>query len=91
MCGVNEIFGCIKIVISGFGSLSKTSKPAKATFPESKAFIKATSSITPPRAQFTIPPPSFKISNYFSPMIYPSCAGTGNVIKSASLNKDSND
>ena len=63
MCGVKEIFGCIKMVSSGFGSLSKTSYPAKDTFPESNAFIKATSSITPPRAQFTIPTPSFIVAN----------------------------
>ena len=40
--------------MAGLGSSSKVSNPAKANFPLSKAFKSATSSITPPRAAFTI-------------------------------------
>ena len=45
ICGVNEIFGCINIWISGVGSFSKTSKPANKTLLLSKASTNATSSV----------------------------------------------
>ena len=91
ICGVNEIFGCIKILISGVGSFSKTSKPANNTLSSSKASTKATSSITPPRAQLIIPTFYFIICNSSLPITYPSWAGTCNVIKSECLITSSKD
>src|SRR5690606_26738118 len=40
--GVREIFGCMRIFISGVGSDSYTSNPAKETLPPSRASIRAT-------------------------------------------------
>jgi hypothetical protein len=62
---------------------SKTSKPAN-NFSLSKAFTKATSSITPPRAQFNAYTTSFMIA---SSLITDDIIAGCKVIKSASLNK----
>lgn len=46
-----------------FGSSSKTSRPAEKTLPLSRAWTRAASSMTAPRAVLTITTPSFILAN----------------------------
>lgn len=52
-CGLSTSPGCT------FGSSSYTSRPAENTLPEARAVTRAPSSMTGPRAVFTITTPSF--------------------------------
>jgi len=89
MWGVNEILGCINSLISGFGSFSKVSKPAKETFPDSNADKSSNSLITPPLAALTIPTPFYINSNSFLSITYWFWAGTWRLIKSDFFNNSS--
>ena len=53
MCGMATTFGCFARVQSAGGSVSYTSTAAPATWPESRAARRSSSTTMPPRAQFT--------------------------------------
>ena len=57
-------------LISGLGSFSKVSKAAKESCPVSKAFTRATSSITPPRAVLTMAAPLFMFEKAIASTTY---------------------
>jgi hypothetical protein len=60
----------MSIFISGFGSDSNTSNPAKATVPLSKNSIRATSSKAFPLAVLIMPTPFFNNPNAFLSIQY---------------------
>jgi hypothetical protein len=63
MCGTNTQLGLRMRPSCTLGSSSNTSSPHEATWPESKALTSASSSMTGPRAVFTITTPFFIFAN----------------------------